>query len=705
MGFNSWAQDEEVILRVARISYLQGTVSMERTSDQDWIEAILNTPLMEGDKLYSGPGSRVEIQLEDDVAIRLDGESYIHFERLDQAWTQIRIGQGTVAIHARPVSYQRPWIEVNTLYSTTRIPDYANVCYRVEEEGLTEAQVRRGTIEYNIEPEKILRVERNEMLIVKAPKTYLTLKAKELSEFEHWCDLRDAINSTSRSSEYITNRVSGYNDLDRYGEWYTVADYGPVWRPRVTLVDWAPYRYGRWRYRNSCGWVWISDEPWGWAPYHYGRWVYTNRHGWCWVPGNMRIAGRPRWSPALVGFVYSDHGTSIHISIGSRPWVGWFPLGPRDPYWGWYGHDHHHYREPHHDDHRYQNIHVANAVSVIPREDFGMNHYERLQRSTLKQSESRDIVTGSKAIEDLNSTLFKKQDLRQNRLKTTPAPRLASQIKEGDLSKGSIIQKPQRDLSSNQRLESPDSRRSSSSSPKAPDTGRNIRIEDPIQSNRPSSPVQKGPDLKVPDRSRSVRIEDPIPSSRPSSPSKPSQPSVRSESSSSADSRVTYIGIEPVSRSNKSPKSESRTSRQVEESKPSVYRPPKTESRSYSRSSSSKSSYHQYTPEPRSYIQSEARNQTYTQPKQESPSYIQPEVRSQTYTAPKPEPRSYSAPSTRTQSYSSPKTESSSYREAEPRSYNPPSVSSQPSSSNRSPSSSSSSSMRSSPKTSSRGRR
>jgi hypothetical protein len=57
--------------------------------------------------------------------------------------------------------------------------------------------------------------------------------------------------------------------------------------------------------------------PWGFAPFHYGRWALV--HGrWVWVPG-ARVH-RPVYAPALVVFVGSD------IKIG------WFPLGPREPY-------------------------------------------------------------------------------------------------------------------------------------------------------------------------------------------------------------------------------------------------------------------------------------------------------------------------------------------------------------------------------------
>src|SRR5207249_1966408 len=36
------------------------------------------------------------------------------------------------------------------------------------------------------------------------------------------------------------------NDLDRYGRWISVDDYGPAWVPSYVDTGWAPYGYGRW---------------------------------------------------------------------------------------------------------------------------------------------------------------------------------------------------------------------------------------------------------------------------------------------------------------------------------------------------------------------------------------------------------------------------------------------------------------------------
>ena len=132
----------------------------------------------------------------------------------------------------------------------------------------------------------------------------------------------------SSSARYVSPDVVGYEDLDEYGGWRPVPEYGTVWFPHTTVVGWAPYRYGHWVYIAPWGYTWVEDEPWGYAPFHYGRWV-TVGGVWGWVPAPPQVVGvvyvRPVYAPALVAWVGGPH---FGVAVGSN--VGWFPLGPRE---------------------------------------------------------------------------------------------------------------------------------------------------------------------------------------------------------------------------------------------------------------------------------------------------------------------------------------------------------------------------------------
>lgn len=103
-----------------------------------------------------------------------------------------------------------------------------------------------------------------------------------------------------------------YGELAPYGEWVTVAPYGAVWRPAVSVVgpDFYPYYTGGWWVHTQYGWTWQSTFSWGWIPFHHGRWITTDPYGWVWVPGD-------EWSPAWVEW---------RVGGGN---IGWVPLGPQ----------------------------------------------------------------------------------------------------------------------------------------------------------------------------------------------------------------------------------------------------------------------------------------------------------------------------------------------------------------------------------------
>src|SRR6185503_8698955 len=152
--------------------------------------------------------------------------------------------------------------------------------------------------------------------------------AAQPDEFDRWAADRDRRHDRVASTRYVPVEMTGYEDLDQYGEWRTVAEYGNVWIPTSVPTDWAPYRYGHWVWISPWGWTWVDDQPWGFAPSHYGRWVWYDNY-WAWAPG--RIVERPVYSPALVAFI---GGANFSVSIG--PAVGWVPLGYREPFIPWY---------------------------------------------------------------------------------------------------------------------------------------------------------------------------------------------------------------------------------------------------------------------------------------------------------------------------------------------------------------------------------
>jgi hypothetical protein len=204
-------------------------------------------------------------------------------------------------------------------------------------------------------------------------------------DWDTWNNDRDRRVQTAQGPRQTNQYYTGTEDLDPYGSWSEVPDYGNVWFPNSDS-DWAPYRDGSWVYEPYYGWTWVSYEPWGWAPYHYGRWfVYGGR--WGWYPGPVYGGYRPVWGPAYVSFFgWGGGGFGLSVGFGfGGGWgrVGWLPIGPGDWYHPWYGR----YGG------RYNVVDIHNVYNV--HEGFGPLHGGRgVQYSNLHDAFNNNRIRG-----------------------------------------------------------------------------------------------------------------------------------------------------------------------------------------------------------------------------------------------------------------------------------------------------------------------
>ncbi|MDD8043347.1 MAG: hypothetical protein PHC78_06220, partial [Verrucomicrobiota bacterium] len=359
--------EDQVPIRLARVSFVEGPVNSLRIHEDDWSAAEINLPLVAGDQLFSGIGAKAEIQLEDDVVVWLGEDTFVTFRALDDELIHLEILKGSVTVKAREIEYPRPPMHLTGPGLIVTTQEFASLRINVSPEGPSDVLIDRGDALVTVGEDDPIRIQRGQRLAFNPTAMPPELQVTDMTpddDFDRWCDMRDAMAATVVSREYISTRVSGYRDLDQHGDWVEVEEYGRVWTPRVTVVDWAPYRDGRWIWREPFGWTWISYEPWGWVPYHYGRWVHTSSYNWCWVPTDVvhvvHAPIRPVWCPALVSFTYASSSSYFSFSIG-HSWdaavIGWFPLGPYDYYHPWYHVGVHYVHRRHHYPPRYHHPH------------------------------------------------------------------------------------------------------------------------------------------------------------------------------------------------------------------------------------------------------------------------------------------------------------------------------------------------------------
>ena len=316
--------------RVARLNYIQGSVSYQVSGDQDWVQADPNRPLTTGDNLWADKDSRGEVHI-GSTAIRLSSETGISFLTLDDRTVQLQLAQGTIEVHLRNQSPDDAF-EIDTpnlAFTLTQSGEYriqtdpnGSSTIIVVREGMGQVTGGGGD-SWDLRPGQQYIFNGTDQI------AYDAVAAPPFDAFEDWCQSRDQRENAAVSARYVSRDVDGYYDLDEYGNWHADPDYGEVWVPRDMPAGWAPYHDGHWVYVEPWGWTWVDDEPWGFAPFHYGRWALVGG-GWAWVPGPIVV--RPVYAPALVAFV-GGGGASLSVSFGGGfSGVAWFPLGPRDVY-------------------------------------------------------------------------------------------------------------------------------------------------------------------------------------------------------------------------------------------------------------------------------------------------------------------------------------------------------------------------------------
>ena len=325
-------EDDGIRQSVARVSWLEGEVSFNRGDDpDDWQPASVNYPMTLGDRIWAAPGARVELQLRGGT-VYIGPETELAALDLAREVRQLSLNLGTATFRIRRMEPDEVF-EVATPNVSVTFETPGTYRIDVDEDGNSRVSVSQGRA-WAAAAGGQVSLERGEQIRVRGidRPDYDVVRLARGDSWDRWVEMRARRYRSVRSASYVHPDIAGIDDLDAYGTWETSSEYGSVWYPRGMAAGWEPYRTGRWIWRDPWGWTWLSSEPWGWAPYHYGRWAVV-RGRWCWVP--VGPGGRyPGYSPALVGFVGGGAGWSLSVSAGG--FVGWFPLGPREPFVPWW---------------------------------------------------------------------------------------------------------------------------------------------------------------------------------------------------------------------------------------------------------------------------------------------------------------------------------------------------------------------------------
>lgn len=328
IGFDADDEELEITARVSRISFIQGDVRIRRDGSQDWENAVLSLPIVEGDEIATERGARLEIQLNTYSHVRLAENSFLKVTGLKDGAVALSLSEGKMTVRLSEFHKDSAFFEIDAPKTTIAIQKSG--MYRIEADGTDRGVVRitaTNSGEARVYGENsgfTLKNGRTANVNIDGPLAgeWQTADASRMiDEFDEWSLDRDAIIAKSLKDshydKYYDRDIYGADELTSHGEWMYTRDYGHVWRPyRATTgrySNWSPYRYGHWRWVPPFGWTWVNDEPWGWATYHHGRWFH-DRGYWYWSPYGRTRRSRSWWSPALV-----------HVTIINNN-VCWYPL-------------------------------------------------------------------------------------------------------------------------------------------------------------------------------------------------------------------------------------------------------------------------------------------------------------------------------------------------------------------------------------------
>jgi hypothetical protein len=322
------AADDDPPGRVGRVIESQGQSWLYDTDADEWIDLQRNRPITSGNRIAVDGSARLELRI-GSTTIRLAGGSEIEMRRLDDERIELFLVDGSAALRVRSHDVSRE-IEVNTpigRFTPRRIGHY-RIDHRDDSSAAT---AWNGELHFENDDSALdVTSGRSAEFWREGSATHYAWSEPQSDEFGDWVARANREDDRSGAvTRYVSPEMTGYEDLDRYGQWESHPEYGPLWMPTTVVSGWAPYRYGHWTWISPWGWTWVDDARWGFAPFHYGRWVVVGGR-WCWAPG--RYVARPVYAPALVAWT-----GSVHVGIGA-PIVGWVPLAPREPYYPYYGH-------------------------------------------------------------------------------------------------------------------------------------------------------------------------------------------------------------------------------------------------------------------------------------------------------------------------------------------------------------------------------
>ena len=230
---------------------------MKQGDSGDTVAAAINAPMIVGDYLATGNGSRAEIQIDDASFVRASEDVQLRFTRMDPADHTLQLAAGTIEVSLIKVTDGRPQVETPSI----RIRPEEAGSYRitVTSDGQTLLTVRSGQADL-IAPQGTQTISQGVTVAIQgssANPTFRTIQTIAYDDFDTWNADRDKFAWRAYANAYASPDIVGLADLSNYGQWVASPNYGYVWAP-YNQYGWAPYSTAAGRGSTTAvgrGWV------------------------------------------------------------------------------------------------------------------------------------------------------------------------------------------------------------------------------------------------------------------------------------------------------------------------------------------------------------------------------------------------------------------------------------------------------------------
>ena len=232
--------DSELAQTVARVSLISGGVSFSRGDDPDqWDPADVNVPMTLGDRVWTGDGGRIELQVHGGNVVRLSAGTDLQALNLTDEVKQFSLALGTASIAVRRLSDNEVF-EIDTPNAAITLERPGDYRLDVDADGNTRVQVRDGRAIASAGGGQVPLAAGQQFDVagIDAPR-YDVAALPPPDGWDRWVADRNRRIAQARSYQYVTADIAGVEDLDRYGRWRQVPGFGWAWSPASVETGWA----------------------------------------------------------------------------------------------------------------------------------------------------------------------------------------------------------------------------------------------------------------------------------------------------------------------------------------------------------------------------------------------------------------------------------------------------------------------------------